>query len=327
MCIVSADNGSVVISDSLKYPVGTGTNIPHFTRLFYDPGVSFGHTYGGKITDANGDPLNKCLIKAVKIQEADSSFIAMDSFTTGADGRFTLNAKDSSYVLIFPSGSNLMPTWDSAAPTINEAYFIRLKHGFNLVTLSPLKKTSFKGAGTISGTIRQCPSCRIPNKAVSHLRIVLINEYGEIAAWAYTDSLGRFSFSRLMDGKYSVYADKPYIRNKTTAPIIQLQDSATHLKYYLYPDHLGEDTSMTAIHLPGYLSDCRITIKGNELIAGPLPDGNLEWSIIDINGKILMRGRCKGSQSSLTVNVAGLTQGVYLLQIGNLSTAMRFVKE
>ncbi|HSG68182.1 MAG TPA: PKD domain-containing protein [Bacteroidales bacterium] len=242
------------------------------------------------------------------------------------------------YVKVEPSPNssyygNYMPTYYGDVVTWEDAVMINLSQNIYTadINLAPLNQAAF-GPGQISGTIVHGTTLR-DNTPAEGVQIMLANEQGEFIGLTYSDEEGKFAFTGLPYGTFTLYAEVvgigmvpgEFILTQENDMIDNISMIMTDDEIYFGPNSIEslDDITLSEIYPNPVTNTLKLDIGVNNPTSVSVKIVNQVGQVIRTEQISLQQGQ------TLELNTEGLNTGMYFLEVltkNNFRTARRFVK-
>lgn len=243
------------------------------------------------------------------------------------------------YVKVEPSPSSSyfsthMPTYYGDVANWADAISINLDDNIYTadINLIPIVQT-ISGPGILSGNITHGTAEKANTPAVD-VQIMLLNEQGEFVGLTYSDYEGKFEFTSLSIGTYTLFAEvmginmtpKDFSLTDNTPEINAISMIMTDKEIYFGPN------SIESIYIDNvsnvYPNPISNKLKLDIDIKSPT---RIKVKIYNQMGQLLIMNQYSmGSTQTLEVNTSELNSGMYFLEIvadDNYRVARKFIKQ
>lgn len=290
------------------------------SAIFLDEQESFNDISG--VLSVNGSPAEGILdvfnfvgdtILATPVQSlvvSNGTYLA-DSLQTGMyHVRFTPDPA------LFPG---VAPLYYTAGDTWAEAEAIGLPCFLDNGNINSTTLNALSGSGTISGNIViDTTYLMMPTLPFENALVKLLNEQDEVVAFTYSDADGNFSFMGLTSGNYYILLDVPYIpqlnvheiavidgQNIVGADFTILTDGITAANNLSLS--LSENAVLKVSIYPNPAKDMINVANYSGLVS--------EFEIFNLQGYSVLQGVLNSGNQ--TISTVDLSNGIYIIQIGN----------
>ncbi len=288
-----------------------------------------GHVYNSSFSPVGNVPVY------IVVQHADNSTAILGSDITDNGGNFNiLTIATRGYALAVPipaDTSSYLPTYDSSAAVIQDAFLINFYENIGNATIVLIDAGQSGGSGEISGVVdsSSLPNGRIgityrtaaasTGPTIAGLKIVLLNASNQPVATTTTDANGRFQFTNLANGNYKLWVDG-YGINNATAPVVTVNtasaSSSTNLQFAVSGNSLARVGAVTGLTSTASALNAAISIYPNPASSSFTISvygsqfTNFSYTLADEQGHQITKG-----QGNSSIDVTSIEPGFYILSI------------
>ncbi len=338
-----ATANSIVIGESAVSELTT-TNSSWLVELASDV------VLGGKVTDANQNPVYPGYVKAIK-SAWWGIYPQVDSVPLAADGSYLFeHLYPGNYTLVavpdrdqYPDG---IPTYYGdlerwAGAPFNDLYPKFNSNIVNIQLIEVPRLTPGDGSGGISGNIiyadevedvRKSTNSRPAKKA----SVVLLEktkkstQAGEVVAYAETDEYGVFSFSNVPDGDYILHVEVPGLDMLEIHEVTIVGDQiVSGMDYTVSEDgiYIGWPVGTS---LPENETLQIYPNPGSGLIQMDLPAaGTYRIQVYATDGRRVLEEKFESAGGARNIRITGEDQGIYLIRVQGpgIDETVKYVKQ
>jgi len=305
---------------------------------------------GGKVTDADQNPVYPGYVKAIKsawwgiYPEVDSVPLAADGSFVFEDlypGNYTLLAvpdKDQ-YPDYVPTYFGNQTGWKSAP--FNDLYPKFNSNIVNIQLVEVPRLTPGDGSGEVSGTISYADDVEDVRKSIlarpaKKASVVLLEKTkkstmaGDVVAYLETDDYGMFSFSNVPDGDYILHVEVPGLDMLEIHEVTIVGDQiVSGMDYTISEDGiyigwpLGTPQPET-VNLQIYPN------PGTGLIQMDLPvAGSYRVRVYATDGRMALDEQFESAGGARSIRIPGEDRGIYLIRVQGpgIDETIKYVKQ